>query len=65
MFMILSKRQSVFIKTKNTQSEITVLFSGILVMGNGLANMTIFGLLENPMIHTDIWRSPLSVSISL
>lgn len=50
---------------KNILSEIMELFSGILVMGNGLANMTIFGLSESPMTHTDIWKSPLSVFISL
>ena len=48
---------------KNILYEIMELFFGILVMGNGLANMTIFGLSESPMTHTDIWKSPLSVFI--
>ncbi len=50
-------------KGENTLSEITELFFGILVMGNALVNMTIIGLLENPMIHMGIWKSHLFVSI--
>ncbi len=48
---------------KNTLSEIMELFSGILVIVNGLVNMITSGLLGKPMINTDTWRLPPFVFI--
>ena len=39
------------------------LFSGILVMVNGLVNMITSGLSGKPMINTDTWRLPPFVFI--
>ena len=47
----------------DTLSEIMELFSGILVMVNGLVNMITSGLSGKPMINTDTWRLPPFVFI--
>jgi len=48
---------------RNPQFYFRELFSGILVMVNGLVNMITSGLSGKPMINTDTWRLPPFVFI--